>query len=56
MTHAGGVGRQLANLLLETGNLLVAPECLALDRFAEWSDDRIRETALSHYQGIYDTH
>lgn len=56
VTHAGGVGRQLANMLLETGNLLVGPERLAPGRFATWSDDKIRETALGHYQGIYDAH
>ena len=56
VTHAGGVGRQLAHMLLETGDLLVAPERLAPDRFAQWSDDKIRETALSHYRGIYDVH
>ncbi|MDQ1013349.1 glycine/D-amino acid oxidase-like deaminating enzyme [Streptomyces sp. V4I23] len=56
VTHAGGVGRQLANMLLETGNLLVDPERLAPGRFATWSNDKIRETALGHYQGIYDAH
>lgn len=56
VTHAGGVGRQLANMLLETGDLLVAPGRLAPDRFAHWSDDKIRRTSLSHYKGIYDAH
>jgi glycine/D-amino acid oxidase-like deaminating enzyme len=56
VTHAGGVGRQLANMLLDTGDLLVAPERLAPDRFTHWSDEKIRETALGHYQGIYDAH
>ncbi|MET9774004.1 FAD-dependent oxidoreductase [Streptomyces sp. NPDC006367] len=56
VTHAGGVGRQLANMLLETGDLVVAPERLAPGRFAHWSDEKIRETALSHYRGIYDAH
>lgn len=56
VTHAGGVGRQLANMLLETGNLLVDPDRLAPGRFDQWSDEKIRETALGHYQGIYETH
>ncbi|EMD23009.1 NAD(P)/FAD-dependent oxidoreductase [Amycolatopsis azurea] len=56
VTHAGGVGRQLANLLLETGDQLVPPERLAPDRFADRSDHWIRETALSNYRGIYDAH
>jgi glycine/D-amino acid oxidase-like deaminating enzyme len=56
VTHAGGVGRQLANMLLETGELLVDPARLAPCRFASWSDRWIHETALAHYQGIYETH
>jgi len=56
VTHAGGVGRQLAHALLETGAPLVDPGRLAPGRFAEWSDRRIRTTALAHYQGIYETH
>ncbi|GGM06094.1 hypothetical protein GCM10010129_57230 [Streptomyces fumigatiscleroticus] len=56
VTHAGGVGRQLANMLLETGELLVDPARLAPGRFASWSDRRIHETALAHYQGIYEAH
>nr|WP_228079275.1 FAD-dependent oxidoreductase [Streptomyces sp. MA3_2.13] len=56
VTHAGGVGRQLASQLLETGDPLVDPERLAPDRFASWSDERISATALGHYQGIYDAH
>lgn len=56
VTHAGGVGRQLANMLLDTGDLLVDPERLAPGRFASWSDEKIRETALGHYRGIYDAH
>ncbi|MGW0929034.1 NAD(P)/FAD-dependent oxidoreductase [Streptomyces sp. NPDC002644] len=56
VTHAGGVGRQLANMLLETGNLLVAPDRLSPGRFDHWSDKKIRETALGHYRGIYDAH
>ncbi|MFF3909507.1 NAD(P)/FAD-dependent oxidoreductase [Streptomyces sp. NPDC001848] len=56
VTHAGGVGRQLANMLLETGELLVDPARLAPGRFASWSDQRIHETALAHYQGIYEAH
>ena len=56
VTHAGGVGRQLANMLLETGDLLVTPERLAPDRFTHWTDGKTREIALGHYQGIYDTH
>lgn len=53
VTHAGGVGRQLANMLLQTVNLLVAPDRLSPGRFAFWSDEKIRETALGHYRGIY---
>ncbi|MGW4202175.1 hypothetical protein [Streptomyces sp. NPDC004726] len=56
VTHAGGVGRQLANMLLDTGDLLVAPERLAPGRFDLWSDEKIRETSLGHYRGIYDAH
>lgn len=56
VTHAGGVGRQLANILLATGDLLVDPGRLAPGRFAAWSDEKVRETALGHYQGIYDAH
>ncbi|MFH9298922.1 NAD(P)/FAD-dependent oxidoreductase [Streptomyces sp. NPDC017520] len=56
VTHAGGVGKQIANMLLGTGDLLVDPERLAPGRFAAWSDEKIRETALGHYQGIYDVH
>ncbi|MGW1659392.1 NAD(P)/FAD-dependent oxidoreductase [Streptomyces atratus] len=56
VTHAGGIGRQIANMLLKTGNLLVDPERLAPGRFATWSDEEIRATALGHYQGIYDVH
>ncbi|WP_282961670.1 NAD(P)/FAD-dependent oxidoreductase [Streptomyces sparsogenes] len=56
VTHAGGVGRQLANMLLDTGHHLVPPERLAPGRFAHWSDEKIHQTALGHYQGIYDAH
>jgi glycine/D-amino acid oxidase-like deaminating enzyme len=56
VTHAGGVGRQLANMLLETGDLLVDPDRLSPGRFASWSDEQIHETALGHYQGVYDVH
>jgi glycine/D-amino acid oxidase-like deaminating enzyme len=56
VTHAGGVGRQLANMPLGTGDLLVEPERLAPGRFDEWSDERIRDTALTHYRGIYEVH
>ncbi|GAB2601705.1 hypothetical protein GCM10027168_38540 [Streptomyces capparidis] len=56
VTHAGGVGRQLAHMLLDTGDLLVDPERLSPDRFATWSEQKIHETALSHYRGIYDAH
>ncbi|MGW7522782.1 NAD(P)/FAD-dependent oxidoreductase [Streptomyces sp. NPDC054783] len=56
VTHAGGVGRQLANMLLETGDLLVEPERLDPCRFASWSDQKVRDTALGHYRGIYDAH
>ncbi|MEU2928703.1 FAD-dependent oxidoreductase [Streptomyces sp. NPDC007251] len=56
VTHAAGVGRQLAHMLLETGDPLVDPARLAPDRFSSWSDQRIRETALGHYRGIYDAH
>lgn len=43
-------------MLLETGDLLVAPGRLAPDRFASWSDQKVRETAVAHYQGIYEAH
>ncbi|MGW4095042.1 NAD(P)/FAD-dependent oxidoreductase [Nocardia sp. NPDC004750] len=56
VTHACGIGRQLANMLLETGDVLVDPDRLAPDRFADWSEAKIRDTALGHYQGIYDAH
>ncbi|MFE7796060.1 FAD-dependent oxidoreductase [Nocardia sp. NPDC057440] len=56
VTHAAGVGRQLANMLLGTGDLLVAPDRLSPNRFAHWSDEQIRATALTNYQGIYDAH
>jgi glycine/D-amino acid oxidase-like deaminating enzyme len=56
VTHAGGVGRQLANMLMETGDVLVDPDRLAPHRFTHWSKAKIRDTALGHYQGIYDTH
>ncbi|MET9395694.1 FAD-dependent oxidoreductase [Streptomyces sp. NPDC006624] len=56
VTHAGGVGRQLAGMLLDTGDHLVPPDRLAPDRFADWSDEKIHETALGHYRGIYDAH
>ncbi|MDV9170882.1 FAD-binding oxidoreductase [Streptomyces sp. W16] len=56
VTHAAGVGRQLANMLLETGDLLVDPDRLSPGRFAAWSEERIRATALGHYQGVYDVH
>ncbi|MEU6177624.1 NAD(P)/FAD-dependent oxidoreductase [Streptomyces coeruleorubidus] len=56
VTHAGGVGRRLANMLLGTGDLLVDPDRLAPDRFASWSDQKVRETTLAHYRGIYEAH
>ncbi|MGW1814837.1 NAD(P)/FAD-dependent oxidoreductase [Streptomyces sp. NPDC002125] len=56
VTHAAGVGRQLANQLLETGDTLVDPARLAPGRFDAWSDLKVRETALGNYQGIYDAH
>ncbi|WP_062206716.1 FAD-binding oxidoreductase [Streptomyces sp. NBRC 109706] len=56
VTHAAGVGRQLADQLLSGGAPLVDPERLAPDRFADWSDERISSTALGHYRGIYDAH
>ncbi|SHF61131.1 NAD(P)/FAD-dependent oxidoreductase [Streptoalloteichus hindustanus] len=56
ITHAGGVGRQLANLVLGTGDVLVDPDRLAPDRFDSWSDEKIREVSLGHYQGIDDAH
>jgi glycine/D-amino acid oxidase-like deaminating enzyme len=56
VTHAGGVGRQLANMMLETGELLVDPARLAPCRFASWNGRRIHDAALAHYRGIYETH
>ncbi|MCC5478969.1 hypothetical protein [Streptomyces barringtoniae] len=56
VTHAGGVGRQLANMLLKTGDLLVEPERLDRRRFASWSDQKVRDTALGHHQGVCDAH
>lgn len=56
VTHAGGVGRQIANMLLGTGDLLLAPDRLSPGRFDSWSDEKIHETALGHYRGIYDAH
>ncbi|MEU9115095.1 FAD-binding oxidoreductase [Streptomyces sp. NPDC048483] len=56
LTHAGGVGRHLAHLLLDAGRPLVDPDRLAPSRFAHWSDRKVRETALGHYRGIYDAH
>ncbi|WP_281180041.1 FAD-dependent oxidoreductase [Nocardia amamiensis] len=56
VTHAGGVGRHLTNLLLGTGDPVVDPARMAPDRFAQWSDERVRITALAHYRGIYDAH
>ncbi|MBQ0829536.1 NAD(P)/FAD-dependent oxidoreductase [Streptomyces tagetis] len=56
VTHAGGVGRHLAHLLLDTGDPLVDPARLAPDRFASWPDHHVHTTALTHYQGIYETH
>ncbi|MGW3010680.1 NAD(P)/FAD-dependent oxidoreductase [Streptomyces sp. NPDC001219] len=56
VTHAAGVGRQLAAMLLETGRTVVDPARLAPGRFDHWSDGTVRETALGHYQGIYDAH
>ncbi|QKW07741.1 FAD-binding oxidoreductase [Streptomyces sp. NA04227] len=56
VTHAGGVGRQLAAMLLQVGELLVDPDRLAPGRFTSWSENRIHEAALAHYQGIYEAH
>ncbi|MEV6428851.1 FAD-binding oxidoreductase [Nocardia sp. NPDC051463] len=56
VAHAAGVGRQLANMLLGTGDLLVDPDRLSPNRFAHWSDEKIRATALTNYQGIYNAH
>ncbi|MEU6816844.1 FAD-dependent oxidoreductase [Streptomyces sp. NPDC046860] len=56
VTHAGGVGHQLARMLLDEGDLLVDPARLAPDRFATWSERRVQDAALAHYQGIYETH
>ncbi|MEU4151351.1 FAD-binding oxidoreductase [Streptomyces sp. NPDC026659] len=56
VTHAGGVGRQLAEMLLGTGREVVDPGRLAPDRFGSWSQERVERTALGHYQGIYDAH
>ncbi|MFJ9847986.1 NAD(P)/FAD-dependent oxidoreductase [Streptomyces sp. NPDC101150] len=56
LTHAGGVGRHLAHLLLDTGRPLVDPDRLAPGRFDHWTDRKVRERALAHYRGIYDAH
>ncbi|MGW8487971.1 NAD(P)/FAD-dependent oxidoreductase [Streptomyces sp. NPDC055886] len=56
VTHAGGVGRQIANMLLGTGDVLLDPDRLSPGRFDSWSDEKIHETALGHYRGIYDAH
>jgi glycine/D-amino acid oxidase-like deaminating enzyme len=56
VTHAGGVGRQLANMLLGTGDVLVDPGRLAPGRFDGWSEEKVRDAALGHYRGIYDAH
>ncbi|MEU6240555.1 FAD-dependent oxidoreductase [Streptomyces sp. NPDC047024] len=56
VTHAGGVGRQLAEMLLGTGREVVDPGRLAPDRFASWSRERVERAALGHYRGIYDAH
>lgn len=56
VTHAGGVGRQLAAQLLGTAEPLVDPARLAPDRFASWTGQRTREAALAHYRGVYDIH
>ncbi|MGY5125099.1 NAD(P)/FAD-dependent oxidoreductase [Streptomyces nigrescens] len=56
VTHAAGVGRQLAAMLLETGGPAVDPVRLAPGRFDHWSDRKVHETALGHYRGIYDAH
>ncbi|GGP67280.1 MULTISPECIES: FAD-binding oxidoreductase [Streptomyces] len=56
VTHAGGVGRQIANMLLGTGDALLDPDRLSPGRFDSWSGEKIHETALGHYRGIYDAH
>ncbi|GAB2912973.1 NAD(P)/FAD-dependent oxidoreductase [Streptomyces mayteni] len=56
VTHAGGVGRQIATMLLGAGEPPVDPGRLAPGRFDDWSDVKVRETALGNYRGIYDTH
>ncbi|WP_246102864.1 NAD(P)/FAD-dependent oxidoreductase [Streptomyces piniterrae] len=56
VTHAAGVGRHLAHLLLEAGEPVVDPGRLAPGRFDHWSDRKVRETALGNYRGIYDAH
>lgn len=56
VTHAAGVGRQVAAMLLETGRPAVDPARLAPGRFDHWSDRKVHETALGHYRGIYDAH
>ncbi|MFC9754775.1 hypothetical protein [Streptomyces sp. NPDC056921] len=43
-------------MLLKTGNFLVGPERPAPGRFTAWSDEKIRATALDHYQGAYSVH
>ncbi|MCA1224032.1 NAD(P)/FAD-dependent oxidoreductase [Streptomyces sp. 8L] len=56
VTHAGGVGRQLAHLLLGAGDPVVDPARTAPGRFAAWSEEKVRESALGHYRGIYEAH
>ncbi|TDC28032.1 FAD-binding oxidoreductase [Streptomyces sp. 8K308] len=56
VTHAAGVARQLANMLLGVEELAVDPDRLAPGRFDSWSDEKVNETALGHYRGIYDAH
>ncbi|SDM62644.1 NAD(P)/FAD-dependent oxidoreductase [Allokutzneria albata] len=56
VTHAGGVGKLLAEQLLGLSSGFVDPARLAPARFAGWSADRVAKAALPHYRGIYLTH
>lgn len=56
VTHAAGIGRHVANLLLGAGDTAVDPARLDPARFDDWDASKIREQSLAHYQGIYDAH
>ncbi|MDQ0793138.1 FAD-binding oxidoreductase [Streptomyces sp. B1I3] len=56
ITHAAGVGRQLAGQLLGTGGTPVDPARLDPGRFDTWDERKVRETALGHYRSVYDAH